>query len=187
MNQPTLLAAAVGLLLLPIASRAGDPELTPSPDQYPVVDQATQTANDGIPEKTAMPKNNEGELGGVLVHNGKAYIVSRLQNEMSLPDGRKVEPDGKVVAPDGSSKQMNSGEMLQLDGQIAPAPFEANSKPESRTDTPQGSFNGTSDVLSGGDGFPTAKPSEKPEPPANDQSIQKKEPAETDPTTETPD
>src|SRR5579884_2831427 len=98
MNKPigNFLIAAAAAFILPHTVYSEQSSLTPSPDQNTDVTQSSDVTNDGAPERLGAPKENESNLGGVLVHDGKAYIVSRLQNEMSLPDGRKIEPDGTV-------------------------------------------------------------------------------------------
>lgn len=61
--------------------------------------------------------------GGILVHDGAAYIVHRLQSEMSLPDGSKVQPNGTITGRDGATRSVGQNQMLTLDGQVTEAPF----------------------------------------------------------------
>jgi len=60
---------------------------------------------------------------GIMVHDGAAYIVHRLQNEMSLPDGSKVQPNGTIRENNGSTRSIDPGKMLTLDGREMEAPF----------------------------------------------------------------
>lgn len=69
--------------------------------------------------------------GGIIVHDGAAYVVHRLQNEMALPDGTKVQPNGTLVEKDGSTRSIGSGQALSLDGRVVGAPFGSEEKPPS--------------------------------------------------------
>lgn len=66
---------------------------------------------------------SENFKGGIIVHDGAAYVIHRLQNEMALPDGSKVQPDGTVLEKDGSTRSIGSGQALSLDGRVVGAPF----------------------------------------------------------------
>ena len=97
---------------------------------------------------TAMAANQTPQpAGGVVVIDGKAYILSRLQTEMSMPAGGSIRPDGTVQKPDGQTAQIPSGQMMTFDGKIAPAPAGLQQAP-SGANTEDGASNGTSNVES---------------------------------------
>jgi hypothetical protein len=60
---------------------------------------------------------------GVIVKDGSAYVIHKLQNEMSLPDGSKVQPNGMIKNSDGSTRSMGSGQILSIDGRMMESPF----------------------------------------------------------------
>ena len=123
--RETVIGAATALIL-PCASWAQDspvPETPPSP----AAQETQPTAATGSLESGgtfADQQNKAGPAsGGVLVHEGKAYIIHQLQTEMSLPDGSKVQPNGTIESRDGSLRQMGEDQLLSLDGRMLPSPF----------------------------------------------------------------
>lgn len=79
---------------------------------------------------------------GIMVHDGAAYIVHRLQNEMSLPDGSKVQPNGTIRENNGSTRSIDPGKILTLDGREMEAPF--GKEHEASSSSPSGMSNSSS-------------------------------------------
>ena len=123
--RDTVIGAAA-VLVFPCASWAEDSSLTETPPS-PTTQETQPGATEGSLESGgtfAGQKNQAGPAsGGVLVHEGKAYIIHRLQTEMSLPDGSKVQPNGTIESRDGSLRQMGEDQLLSLDGRVLPSPF----------------------------------------------------------------
>lgn len=154
------IAGATAALILPCASWAQDrpaPETPPSPPA-----EGTQNATPGSLESggTFANQNQPGPAsGGVMVHEGKAYIIHRLQTEMSLPDGSKIQPNGTIEGKDGSLRQVGEHQMLTLDGRMLTSPFTGPSQPSgapgaTQTESSPTSVPGTSSP--GTDGSTTA-------------------------------
>lgn len=115
-------------------------------------DVANDEFFDAPPAITPAPAPNSS---GVVFRDGAAYIVHKLQSELSLPDGTKVEPNGTITGFDGNSKLMPSGQMLSLDGVLKQDPFNTAPLIPDQSKTPQdffapasGTFPGRSDTLS---------------------------------------
>jgi hypothetical protein len=90
----------------------------------------TFSGSNGQPEQSQSGTFRDG----IMVKDGTAYIVHRLQNEMSLPDGSKVQPNGTIRESDGSMRNIESGKVLTMDGRMMDSPFgsgEGASKPGS--------------------------------------------------------
>lgn len=93
-------------------------------------------------------------MAGVVVHEGKAYIISPLQYAMPLPDGSKIEPNGTLKEQNGATRAVGPNQMLTLDGRMSKAPFPTDSAPAVAPAATTGKssasrFNGTSNVFSG--------------------------------------
>lgn len=73
---------------------------------------------------------------GIIVDDGSAYVIHKLQSEMALPDGSKVAPNGTITKSDGSTQNMEKGKVLSLDGRVMDGPFSDELK--SSTDTKSG-------------------------------------------------
>jgi hypothetical protein len=141
MNTPKMFLTAAALLALPIFARAAVPGTPTVDDQF----------RDSSPAAPAIIDNGTATIGGkqfvssgIMIHDGAAYIVHRLQGEMALPNGSKVEPNGTVVGGDGKAQEMKPDQMMTLDGKIKAAPFSAGENKD-LFDTPSGSSfgNGT--------------------------------------------
>lgn len=114
--------AAAALLALPVFAPAAAPTTSTVDDQF----------RDSSPAAPAIIDNGKATIGGqtfnssgIMIHDGAAYIVHRLQSEMALPNGSKVEPNGTVVSGDGKAETMQPDQMMTLDGKIKKAPFSA--------------------------------------------------------------
>lgn len=115
---------------------------------------ASGAATDQSPGTSAAPAKEDSPSAGVVVHQGKAYIISPLQYAMPLPDGSKIEPNGMLKEQNGATRAVGPNQMLTLDGQMSKAPFPTDSSvskaPATTTVKPSASgFNGTSNVFSG--------------------------------------
>ena len=136
--------AVVAALALPLWARAAEPQTSLTGESTRLSGSATGSAASSAEAASQKP------VAGVVVRDGSAYIVSKLQYEMSMPDGRKIEPNGTVKEPDGSIQKVDPNQMLTFDGQVAKAPFAPASSgglPPNRAENPAGS---TSNAFSAG-------------------------------------
>lgn len=58
---------------------------------------------------------------GVKMKDGKVWMMkdgkkTEVKQEVTLTDGTKVNPNGTVIMADGSSKMMQNGDMISMDG-----------------------------------------------------------------------
>jgi hypothetical protein len=88
---------------------------------------SSELPNTGEKDAGSIPPLGGGQSGsfstGVIVKGGSAYVIHKLQNEMSLPDGSKVQPNGMIKNSDGSTRSMGSGQILSIDGRMMDSPF----------------------------------------------------------------
>jgi hypothetical protein len=135
----SILATAVAAVALPVVVPAQNPIADPASPEHlgpitaepgaaekgtsgAIVNSARKSNTDTISENIAgQTVNSSG-----IIQDGAAYIVHRLQSELTLPGGTKVKPDGQVIQQDGSKKELRPGQMMSLDGKVkSPAPFSA--------------------------------------------------------------
>ncbi|MHA3770061.1 DUF6799 domain-containing protein [Verrucomicrobiota bacterium sgz303538] len=89
--------------------------------------------------------NQSGSFSsGIMVQDGTAYVIHRLQNEMSLSDGSKIEPNGTVHKSDGSTQSIGTGQILTMDGRVMSAPFKSGSAQSSTSNSSLGLGDSTS-------------------------------------------
>lgn len=63
----------------------------------------------------------EDHKDGVKMKDGKVWMIkdgtkSEVKQEVTLTDGTKVQPSGSVTMADGSTKVMQNGDMISMDG-----------------------------------------------------------------------
>jgi hypothetical protein len=97
---------------------------------FPVVVTAqdlSQEPSNSTDSAASPTRESQQKLGnfstGVMVEDGAAYVIHRLQSEMSLPNGFKIQPDGTVMKADGTMQSMDRGKILSLDGRVMEGPF----------------------------------------------------------------
>ena len=56
-------------------------------------------------------------------HQALAYVENQLDDEISLPNGKKIEPNGTIVGIDGSIRPMLPSQTFTLDGRVISAPL----------------------------------------------------------------
>lgn len=118
------IAGAAVVLALPAVLMAQD--LTPDPSGQSSGSMPPAPGIESSTPSSALPgqQQQQGEVSsGIIVEDGSAYVIHKLQNEMALPDGSKVSPDGTVTKSDGSVQHVEKGKILSLDGRIVDAPF----------------------------------------------------------------
>ena len=149
----TQFVTATAGLVLPlslVAQDYSDQTSSGSPDESATTSGAIDQSSGSHSSGGALPGGHSPSLqnqpgtfsGGIMVHDGAAYIVHRLQNEMSLPDGSKVQPNGTIRESDGSTRSIGTGKVLTLDGREMEAPF------KSEQDAPSSSAPGMSNPSS---------------------------------------
>lgn len=133
LTQFVTAAAGLVLPLSVVAEDFSDQTSSGSPDASATssgsLDQSSGSQNSGGSFSGSSGQSSQSQpgtfSGGIMVHDGAAYIVHRLQNEMSLPDGSKIQPNGTIRENDGSTRSIGTGKVLTLDGREMEAPFKS--------------------------------------------------------------
>lgn len=125
LTQFVTAAVGIALPLSIVAQDLSDQTNSGSPDTSAAMpDSSTQGSGNFSFGSSPSSQSQPGSFSsGIMVHDGSAYVIHRLQNEMKLPDGKKVQPDGTIQESDGSTRSIGSGKILTLDGREMEAPF----------------------------------------------------------------
>ncbi len=168
LTQFVAAAAGIALPLSVIAQDYSDQTSSGSPDASATSSGSLDQSSGSNSSGGSFSGNNQSLQsqpgtfsGGIMVHDGAAYIVHRLQNEMSLPNGSKIQPNGTIHESDGSTRNISSGKILTLDGREMEAPFHAeqgsSSSGSSEMSNPS-NMPGSSSSLPGSSSSPSSMP-----------------------------
>lgn len=70
---------------------------------------------------TYLPSFAGDHKDGVKMKDGKVWMMKegkkmQVTQEVTLSDGSKVQPNGNVTMADGSTKMMQDGDMISMEG-----------------------------------------------------------------------
>lgn len=113
------------------------------------IQNSSGTSNGSYGSGSAIPGNSNQSSSsksgtfssGIMVQDGTAYVIHRLQNEMSLSDGSKIEPNGTIHKNDGSTQSIGSGQIMTMDGRIMSAPFNSGAAQSGTSSGSSGLYN----------------------------------------------
>jgi hypothetical protein len=122
---PRILVSFGAAMMLPVGIFAAE-NTSPS-------GSANHNAQTQSPAQSAPAANgNDKVLDGLIVQDGQVYFINRVQFELALPGGAKLEPNGMIKEANGKTRSVGPGEMLTYDGQMEKAPIPS-SGTESKT------------------------------------------------------